>query len=368
MRLFAFLPVLVLAAFPAAALEIATACRAQNLRLAGSGGATLLIWQDGSEKGDAKKGCKGETRAAWLQEDEASELPADFLGPGFRAAGSGARATALANGRLLVVWAEGGNIEGALLAPAATKPEKRFPVSPADLASDVAAPRPLAAGGGGFLVVYESDFFSGRRRNPVWRAFGAEGDPKGEIQPACADFVTVRDPLAARLESGSFAVAGPGIGPLGDSFFVQFLGSEGELLGEPLPGDEKNRVLGGDLAALGENYVFTWNIRAGKTQKAFVRLHAADGAPVGKPRELGPTAGPPSLATGGGGALVAWIDPTPERQVRLLRIGESVANGEVRNGPALPEGVDEIALGGQGPLLAWAEKARIVAMMLPAGD
>lgn len=368
-RLLAALLLLPLAP-PATGLEIATPCRARDLRLAGGGGgaegsATLLLWQEGEGGKGGGQGCRGETRGAWIEGDAFTPLPEDFLGPGFRHPASGARATALEGGRLLVVWAEGGAIVGALLAPGAKEAGKRFPVSPPDTPSDVAAPRPLAAAGGGFLVVYESDFFSGRKRNPVFRAFDAEGEPQGEIQPAAADFVNLHDPLAARLGSGGFAVAGPGLGPLGESFFVQFLGTDGELLGEPEPADAQRTVLGGDLAATGESYVFTWNIRAGKGQKALARQHGADGAEVGKSRELGPTAGAPSLAKSRTSLWIAWVDPGPERQLRLLQVKGSLAEAQPQAGPKLPEGVDRVALGES--LVAWAEPARIVTTPLPAG-
>ena len=374
----AFLPLagllaaLALLAAPAVAapLAIPTACRATGVRMDGE----LLLWQDGSGRGaDLKKGCKGETRAAWVAGGEAKALDPDFLGAGFRAAGSGARAAALGGGRVVLVWAESGKIAAALFAPGATTPERRFEITSPDTPSDVAAPRPLATADGGFVVFFESDFFAGRRRNPVWRAFGG-GEapaPAGEMLPAFADFVTVREPLAAQLASGAFAVGGPGIGPLGDGFFLEFWGKGGESLDEPQPADEKRKVLGGDLAAAKEIYVFTWNIRSGAgtatEEKALLRLYSPAGEPLGKSRELGPAAGTPAAASLGGQVAIAWVEPGPPRRIRLLLLdpADGAAAGVPQDGSTVGDGVAAVAIDAAGKLLAWAEADRIEVAPLP---
>ncbi len=352
-------------ALPAGSVEIATPCPARELRLAAAGDATLLLWQDGGGQG-AKAGCKGETRAALIEGGAVKALDPDFLGAGFRQPGSGARAATLTGGRLVLVWAEGGAIAGAILAAGAAAPARRFPVTPEDLPSDVAAPRPLAKPDGGFLVIYESDFFSGRRRNPVWIDFAASGEPQSEPQPACADFVTVRDPLAALLPGGAFAVGGPGIGPVGDGFFLQFLGPEGDLLGEPIAPD-RGRILAGQMAAGGENYVFTWNMRTTKgEERAFARLYNAAGQPLGAARDLGRTASAPALAAAAGGkALLAFVEPAPERRLRLLELGGAAEGAEPAAGPAVAEGTAALAIEPARRLLAWAEPTRIVVAPWP---
>lgn len=357
--------------------EIAAGCPVRELQLAGAGESTLVLWREGGAgggKAERQAGCLGETRAAWLREGAAIPLDAGFLGAGFRSAASGARATALEGGRLLLVWAEAGAIHGALLGAGAAAPERRFLVTPADMPSDVAAPRPLAREDGGFLVVYESDFFSGRRRNPVWRGFSASGEPAGGPaggpQPAFADFISVREPLAARLPGGAFAVGGPGIGPVGDGFFLQFWGEDGEALGEPVAAGVggpaaggKTGVLGGELAAAGEIYVFTWNMRQGKGQgeeKAFVRLYGQDGEPLAAARELGLAAATPALAAAGGKALLAFVGPGPERRLQLLELDPArAAAGELRPGPLAGGEVTALAIEPARRLLAWAEPGRI---------
>lgn len=373
-RLLAALGAAALLACPALAenVEIATGCPVRELQLAGAGESTLVLWREGGAgagKAARKAGCPGATRAAWLQGGAAKPLALPWL-----AAASGARVVSLEGGRLLLVWAEGGAIRGAIFGAGREEPERRFVVSPEDDPSDVAAPRPLAKAGGGFVVVYESDFFSGRRRNPVWRAFTASGEPEGEPQPAFADFISVRDPLAALLPGGSFVVGGPGIGPVGEGFFLQFSGAGGELLGEPVPAGGVDRsgtgILGGALAAAGETYVFTWNMRARKgEEKALVRLYGSDGTPLETARELGKTTGTPALGAAGGKILLVFAEAGPERRLRLLEIDPAKGTaGDLRSGPALnAAGAEATALAVEAAqrLLAFTEPGRIVVSPWP---
>jgi hypothetical protein len=362
MRILAAAALLLVAALEAGAapIEIATPCRAREPRLAGAGGAALLLWQEGAGAADAKKACRGETRAAWIDNGAAKPLPPDFLGAGFRAAASEARATELANGKLLVVWSDkGATIEAAIFAAGAGVPEKRFTVTPEDAPSSVAAPRPLATAGGAFTVVYESDFFSGRRRNAVKREFGADGQPSGDPAPAFPDFIAVNHPLAARTAAG-FATGGPGLGPLGEGFFLQFWDEAGDQLGEPIAIGEKQKVLGGNLAAVGETYVFTWNIRAGKEEQAFLRLYGS-GQPKGPARELGQVAGTPSLDTN----VLVFIDPA-EFRIKVLTVDPAKEEqGEPAQGPATAPGTTELAVEATSRLVAWAEESRLVVATLP---
>lgn len=365
----AVLPLLLALGFEAgaesAALEIATPCRAHEPRLAGVGGVALLLWQEGGgAAGDAKKGCRGETRAAWIEGGAARPLAPDFLGAGFRAAGSEARATEL-DGKLLVVWSEKGAIEAAIFEAGAETPEKRFQVTPEDAPSAVAAPRPLAASGNAFTVFYASDFFSGRRRNAVRRDFKAAGSPAGDPAPAFPDFIAIELPLAARTTTGFTATGGPGLGPLGEGFFLQFWDQEGEALGEPVAVGEKAKVLGGALVAAGETYVFTWNIRAGKGQeKALLRLYGSDGQPKGPARELGPTVGTPALDASGGKAVLAFLDPATNHIKLAVDLASEKAS-EPTEGPATAAGATGLAIDATRRLLAWAEENSLVVAPLP---
>jgi hypothetical protein len=353
---------LLMAALEAGAdpIEIATPCRAREPRLAGAGEGALLLWQEGAGAADAKKGCRGETRAAWISGGAAKPLPPDFLGAGFRAAESEARATELTNGKLLVVWSEkGATIEAAIFAAGAEVPEQRFTVTPEDAPSSVAAPRPLAKAGEAFLVVYESDFFSGRRRNLVRREFEAAGKPSGDPAPSFPDFIAVNQPLAARTTAG-FATGGPGLGPLGEGFFLQFWDEAGDQLGEPIAIGEKQKVLGGNLAAVGETYVFTWNIRAGKEEKAFLRLYGSNGQPKAPARELGQVAGTPSLDAN----LLVFLDA--EHRIQVLTVDPSKEEqNEQGQGPSVAPGTTELAVDATRRLVAWAEEKSLLVAPLP---
>ena len=349
-----------------AAIEIATPCRAREPRLAGAGAAALLLWQEGAGAADAKKGCRGETRAAWIEGGKAQPLEPDFLGAGFRAKDSEARAAELSDGKLLLVWSEkGAAIEAAIFAAGATAPAQRFQVTPEDAPSSVAAPRPLAGSAGAFTVVYESDFFTGRRRNAVRRDFEAPGKPAGDPAPAFPDFIAVHHPLSARTPTGFSATGGPGLGPLGEGFFLQFWDQEGEALGEPVAIGEKAKVLDGALEAAGENYVFTWNIRAGKNgEKTFLRIYDNAGKAKDKPRELGATSGAPALGASGGKAVLAFLDPA-EKWIRLLTVETSGETGDPAPGPSTAPGTTEVAIDAGRRLLAWAEESRLVVAPLP---
>lgn len=346
--------------------EVATRCRAHELRLVPAGSASLLLWREGgSERGDSKKGCSGERRAGWIGADGFRPLPADFLGPGFAKGDAGATTQ---GDRVLLTWAENGAIRASFLPAGGSQPSPPFTVSTEEPPSQVAAPFPLARPDGGFLVVYESDFYSGRRRNAVWRTFSSSAEPTGETLPAFADFISLRHPVAAGTADGRIVVAGPGLGPVSEGYFFQVSGPEGDPLHEPLALDNKATVLGGDLATVGDVVVFTWNIRAAKGQeKAFLRLYTSDGQPRGPARELGPTVGTPRLASlSGSRALLVYLEPGPAgNRVHLLDIEPAGAAATSRPGPETPPGVRELALDAAGHRLAWAEAERIVITRLP---
>ena len=362
--------------------EISTRCRAHELRLVPAGSAGLLLWREGgSERGDSKKGCSGERRAGWLEADGFRPLPADFLGPGFAKGDAGA--TTIGD-RVLLTWAENGVIRASFLPAGGSQPSPPFTVSSEEPPSQVAAPFPLARPDGGFLVVYESDFYSGRRRNAVWRSFSSTAEPTGETLPAFADFISLRQPVAAATPGGRIVVAGPGLGPVSEGYFFQIWGPEGDPLHEPQALDNKATVLGGTVVTLGgatvgettvgettvgETVIFTWNIRAAKGQeKAFLRLYSSDGPPRGPARELGPALGTPQLdQLPGGKALLAYLEPGPTgNRIHLLEFEPASADTVAsRPGPETPLGVRELALDATGRRLAWAEAERIVITRLP---
>lgn len=346
---------------PTVLAEIATRCRARELRLVPAGSATLLLWRDGGgERGDAKKGCKGQQQAGWLTAEGFRPLPAGLLTGETEAA-------SLPGDQVLLTWAENGTIRASTLPAGSSQPSPPFTVSVEEPPSQVAAPFPLARPGGGFLIVYESDFFSGRRRNAVWRAFRAPGEPTGETLPAFADFISIREPVAALTTNGRVAVAGPGIGPVAEGYFFQLWGADGDPLHEPLALEDRAPMLGAALATAGDTVVFAWSLRAGKGQeKAFLRLYSSDGRPLGPARELGATAGTPALASGPGGRVrLAFLEPGPTgNRIQLLEIEAQGPAAASRPGPETPAGAHELALDPAGHL-AWAEAERIVLIRLP---
>lgn len=142
----------------------------------------------------------------------------------------------------------------------------------AALGGEARRPWVLPREGGGFVVLFQSDFFSGRRQSAAWRAFDGQGEPVGEAAPGFPDFLSIPDSVGGVAPDGTLLIGGWGQGPASHGFFLQASSVAGDPLGEPT-----------HLKTAGE--VVEAALRWSSDADAFLLAYVAKG--IGRVRRLG---------------------------------------------------------------------------------